>query len=82
MSERYELLYGFVHCRGRTVYRAGYANSMEQAEAWLAKNREAPLHFVKAPPEDPIRYCQAAWCPLKRQKPWFDIRVLPDSDDM
>lgn len=78
MSERYELIYGFVHCRGRTVYSAGYANSAAEAEAWLAKNREAPFQNIKAPPNDPVRYCKAAWCPFKRQKPWFDIRVLPD----
>ena len=28
---------------------------------------------MKTPPEDPIRYCKAAWCPFKRQKPWFDL---------
>jgi len=79
MSERYELIYGFVHCRGKTAYSAGYADSQAAAEAWVKKNREAPFHKIKAPPEDPIRYCQAAWCPFKRQKPWFDFRVAANS---
>ena len=80
MSGRYELIYGFVHCRGRTTYSAGHADTKEEAEAWLAKNREAPFKNVKAPPEDPICYCKAAWCPFKRQKPWFDVRILSDAE--
>ena len=75
MPDRYELLYGFVHCRGKTTYIAGYANTRAEAEAWLQKNRGASSRTVKAPPEDPVRYCKAAWCPFKRQRPWFDIRV-------
>jgi hypothetical protein len=81
MSERYELIYGFVHCRGRTTYPAGYVDTRAEAEAWLEKNRAAPLHTVKAPPEDPIRYCKAVWCPFKRQKPWFDFRILSDTKE-
>jgi hypothetical protein len=75
MPEQYELIYGFVHCRGKTSYSAGYANTRAEAEAWLKKNREAESRTVKAPPEDPIRYCKAALCPFKRQKPWFDITI-------
>jgi hypothetical protein len=74
MSERYELIYGFVHCRGRTTYSAGFAQTLSEAEAWVRKNREAPSPAVKAPSQDPIHYCKASWCPFKRQKPWFDIR--------
>ncbi|MFA5321100.1 MAG: hypothetical protein WC373_00365 [Smithella sp.] len=75
MPERYELIFGFVHCRGKTTYHAGYADTLAEAQAWLKKNREALAPSVKAPPEDPVRYCKAAWCPFKRQKPWFDIRT-------
>ena len=73
MTEQYELIYGFVHCRGKTTYHAGYADTRAEAETWLKKNREAQAQTVKVPTEDPIRYCKAALCPLKRQKPWFDI---------
>ena len=76
MPEQYELIFGFVHCRGRTIYHAGYADTLAEAEQWLKKNREASSRTVKVPPEDPIRYCKAALCPMKRQKPWFDIRVV------
>ena len=78
MSDHYELIYGFVHCRGKTMYSAGYADSQAEAEAWVCKNREAPLKYIKAPPDDPIRYCKAVWCPFKRQKPWFDFRIVTD----
>ena len=81
MSECYELIYGFVHCRGRTMYSAGWVNTLAEAEAWLAKNRAAPFQSIKAPPEDPIRFCQAALCPFKRQKPWFDFRRFPDTEE-
>lgn len=81
MTERYELIYGFVHCRGRTTYSAGYAKTRAEAEAWIEKNRKAAYQNVKAPPEDPIRYCEAAGCPFKKQKPWFDVRVLTEPEN-
>lgn len=73
MNERFELIYGFIHCRGKTTYSAGFVNTKEEAEAWVRRHRESTSRTVKMPPEDPIRYCQAAWCPFKRQKPWFDM---------
>jgi hypothetical protein len=76
MPEQYELLYGFVHCRGRTTYSAGYVDTLAEAGAWLREKREETSSIVKIPLEDPVRYCRAAWCPFKRQKPWFDIRAI------
>jgi len=73
MSERYELIYGFVHCRGRTTYHAGYADEKEAAEAWVRNHRSGFSPKMKIPPEDPLRHCRAAWCPFKRQQPWFDF---------
>ena len=78
----YELIYGFVHCRGRTTYSAGYVNTLTEAEAWLKKNQEVTSRTVRVPPEDPVRYCKAAWCPFKRQKPWFDIRELRKPEEL
>lgn len=80
MSEQYELIYGFVHCRGKTTYSAGYVHTLAEAQKWLKINREAQSRVVKVPSDDPIRYCKAAWCPFKRQKPWFDIRVLEEPE--
>jgi len=80
VTDQYELIYGFVHCRGRTTYHAGFAKTLSEAEAWRKLNREDSLRTVKVPPEDPIRYCKADFCPLKRQKLWFDIRILPDPE--
>lgn len=74
MPKRYELLYGFVHCRGKTVYSAGSTESRAEAQDWLEKHREVPSK-MKAPPEDPIRHCKAI-CPFKRQEPWFDIMEI------
>lgn len=73
MSESYELIYGFVHCRGRTEYSAGEVDSKEEAEAWVKNHREGLLPKIKIPTDDPIRYCRAAWCPFKKQQPWFDM---------
>jgi hypothetical protein len=74
MNEQFELLYGFIHCRGKTTYSAGYVDTEEEAEAWVRNQREGTSLPVKTPPEDPICYCQAALCPLQRQKPWFAVR--------
>lgn len=82
MPVLYELIYGFVHCRGRTTYSAGYVNTLTEAEAWLKKNREVTSRTVKVPHEDPVHYCKAAWCPFKRQKPWFDIRELRKPEEL
>lgn len=73
MSKQFELIFGFVHCRGKTTYHAGYVDTQEEAEAWVRNHMEGKSHPVKVPPGDPIRYCKAALCPFKRQKPWFDF---------
>ncbi len=75
MPEQYQLIYGFVHCRGRTIYHAGYTDSEEEARKWVRNHREGLSPAMKIPREDPIRYCKAAWCPFKKQKPWFDMVV-------
>lgn len=84
MPESYELLFGFVHCRGRTTYSAGCVHSKEEAEAWVKSRREGLLPKITIPADDPIRYCRAAGCPFKKQKPWFDMRPSqkPEEDPM
>jgi hypothetical protein len=71
MNEQFELLYGFIHCRGKTAYCAGFVDTKEEAEAWVQNHREGRSPKVSIPPEDPICYCKVAWCPFKGQKPWF-----------
>jgi hypothetical protein len=71
MNEQFELLYGFVHCRGKTTYSAGFVNTQVEAESWVRNHQEEVSPKIKIPPDDPICYCQAALCPFKRQKPWF-----------
>ncbi len=77
MNEQYELLYGFIHCRGKTTYSAGFVGTRAEAEEWLKNHRDGLSPKIKIPLEDPICYCQAAMCPFKRQKPWFAIVVKP-----
>ena len=73
MPERYELIYGFVHCRGKTSYSAGYVDTQEEAEAWVRNHREGTVPKMKIPLDDPIRYCLASFCPFKKQQAWFDV---------
>jgi hypothetical protein len=73
VKEKFELLYGFIHCRGRTTYSAGCVDTKEEADAWIRNHREGISPEMKTPPEDPMCYCKAAWCPFKKQKPWFDL---------
>jgi hypothetical protein len=81
MTEQYELIYGFIHCRGKTTYSAGYVDTKEEAEAWVRNHREGLSPKMKTPPEDPIRYCKVSWCPFKGQKPWFDMVVNHNIDE-
>jgi hypothetical protein len=80
MKEQFELVYGFIHCRGKTTYSAGFVDTLEKAEEWIQRHRDGLAPKMKIPPNDPIRYCKAAWCPFKNQKPWFD--VVPGASDL
>lgn len=73
MSQQIELIYGFIHCRGKTTYHAGFVKTQAEAEEWVKSHQEGKALALKVPPEDPIRYCKAVLCPFKRQKPWFDF---------
>jgi hypothetical protein len=73
MKGNFELVYGYIHCRGKTTYSAGYVDTREEAEAWVRNHRDGIAPKLRRPPDDPICYCRAAWCPFKKQKPWFDI---------
>jgi hypothetical protein len=76
MQEQFELLYGFIHCRGRTIYSAGVVDTRAEAEAWVRNHQEGTSAKIKVPSEDPLCYCQVAWCPFQKQKPWFAF--IPD----
>jgi hypothetical protein len=73
MNEKFELIYGYIHCRGKTTYSAGFVDTEKEAHSWLLLHEQGKCPPPKVPPNDPLRYCEAAFCPFKRQKPWFDI---------
>lgn len=77
VNDRFELIYGFIHCRGRTSYSAGYAETGREAEAWVRNHREGFADPAEFPCDDPFRECRAALCPLKRQKPWYAAVAKP-----
>ncbi len=78
MTMQFELIYGYIHCRGRTSYTAGYVDTTEEAEAWVRQHENGTVPAVKIPPGDPVRSCLAAYCPFKRQKPWFSFHAHSD----
>jgi len=47
-----------------------YRESLRDIQACLRAAKQKTYH-MGIPPEDPIRYCKVAWCPFKKQKPWF-----------
>lgn len=71
----YELIYGFVHCVGRTYYHAGYADSQDEASRWVAQHTGDTRLKIGVPETDPARWCPVRHCHMKRQKPWFGYRL-------
>jgi hypothetical protein len=78
MTKRYELIYGYLHCTGRTMYRAGFVETEAEAREWVERQQEKRAGRMKPPPEDPIRNCGVSYCPLKTQQPWFAWREAVD----
>lgn len=78
MGKRYELIYGYLHCIGRTTYSAGFVATEEEARAWVERQQAPGARRMKPPPEDPIRRCGVSYCPLKVQRPWFAWRVCEE----
>jgi hypothetical protein len=76
MSEKFELLYSYKHCRSETVYSAGFANSMEDAIEWVRAKNADETTPIAPPKNDPLCSCEVPYCPMKFQRPWFSYRVL------
>jgi hypothetical protein len=74
MTERFELIYGTVHCRGKTIYSAGFVDTEEEARSWIKGHQNGQGRPLKIPSEDPVRFCKADFCPFKSQKPWVSFR--------
>lgn len=77
---RYELLYGYCHCFGRTTYRHGLAASESEARQWVAEGRGSDRRPVP-PGSDPVWTCPVTGCPGHLQQPWFAYRAVPDGED-
>jgi hypothetical protein len=43
-------------------------------QSWVSLHQEGKCRPLKVPPNDLLRYREAAFCPFKRQKPWFFFR--------
>ncbi|HAR98449.1 MAG TPA: hypothetical protein DCS11_06095 [Syntrophus sp. (in: bacteria)] len=78
MGKRYELIYGYLHCIGRTTYSAGFVATEDEARAWVERQEAPGGGRMKPPREDPIRRCGVSYCPLKVQQPWFAWRVCEE----
>jgi hypothetical protein len=76
MPGRYELIFGYIHCRGETVYSAGFVDTEEEAAEWVRSMQEGRSPHPRVPDEEPIRSCGASFCPMKIQYPRFSYRVL------
>ena len=80
MAGKFELVFGYIHCRGETSYHAGYADTEEEAAAWVKSMQEGSAPRPRVPDEEPIRTCEACLCPMKSQKPWFSYRPVPPEE--
>ena len=70
----FELLFGYRHCFGKTLYSAGTVASEDEARHWVEAQAEqgSPPFF---PREEPVATCPVTSCPIRRQKPWFAYRL-------
>ena len=77
MARKYELLYGYRHCRGETVYSAGCADTEDEAREWARLRSERSDTSIVPPDADPVCSCEVSFCPMKIQAPWYSYRVIP-----
>ena len=77
---RYELLYGYCHCFGRTTYRHGLAASESEARQWVDEGRGSDQRPVP-PGSDPVWTCPVTGCPGHLQRPWYAYRAVPVGED-
>lgn len=78
--DSYELIYGYMHCIGKTTYPAGVADSREAAEQWVRQKQCAKHPAIRVPDSDPIRWCPVRHCHMKAQKPWFAWRRIDPAE--
>jgi hypothetical protein len=76
MPDKYELIYGYFHCTGKTEYIYGYTDDEEKAKQWVDDNMNNQLKTIRVPDEDPIRCCPAVFCPVKAGKPFTAYRKV------
>ncbi len=69
----YELIFGYRHCFGKTVYGAGMADTREEAVQWVVE-MECGEQKLPVPKSEPLRTCPVTSCPIRRQSPWFSFR--------
>ena len=73
-EHRCELVFGYLHCVGRTQYHGGYAVDEESADRWARRKSRENGGRVRVPEADPVRWCPVGHCHMKRQRPWFGYR--------
>lgn len=72
-TRKFELIYGFVHCKGKSVYIDGIVDTEEEAKSWMRRKR----HELEQNPDafrDASFECKVAVCPMKECIPYFDYR--------
>ena len=75
MAAPCELVYGYLHCVGRTQYHGGYAEDEATADRWARRNAGRKMGWEQVPDGDPVRWCPVRHCHMKRQRPWFGYRA-------
>jgi hypothetical protein len=75
MHERYELVYGYKHCKNEAVYSAGFVPTEEEAAEWvrLKSDEQGPADAMAG---DPLCDCGVSFCPMKFQRPWYSYRKV------
>ncbi len=78
----FELIYGYVHCFGRTRYSAGFVISEEKAMKWVDEKRQTSPDPLCKPANDPICWCPVRACHARRQKAWYAYRKVKNNQSV
>jgi hypothetical protein len=76
---KYQLVYEYIHCAGKTSRVAGVVQSEEEARRWVEEN--SARERVDPALADPACSCPVTFCAMRSQKPVFSYLGVEDAPE-